>query len=214
MAGQHNTLAFERTFAMIKPDGVMRGLIGEIIKRFEQRGLKIIALKLMQPTREMVDEHYPKEASWIDRLGEKTLGTFTEYNWDPIEHLGSDDKTVIGQQVRDSLMEYMTMGPVVCLVVEGVHACGMVRKLIGDTRPVLAIPGTIRGDFSVDAATAANPNKRPLFNLIHASEDAAEAAHEIEHWFAPEEIHDYYRTDDSIAYGDRRHEDHSRRHKK
>jgi len=207
MPGLHNTLAYERTFAMVKPDGVMRGLTGEIIRRFEQRGLKIIALKMVQPTLEMVDEHYPKAESWIDRLGEKTLATFGDYKLDPKEHLGSDDKHELGQQVRDWLMEYMTMGPVVCMVIEGVHACDMVRKLVGDTRPLMAAPGTIRGDFSVDAATAANTNKRSLFNLIHASENAEEAAHEIDHWFSPEDIHGYYRTDDSIAYGDRRHED-------
>jgi nucleoside-diphosphate kinase len=207
MPGLHNTLAYERTFALVKPDGVMRGLIGEIIKRFEQRGLKIIALKMIQPTREMVNDHYPKEEAWINRLGEKTLSTFSDHNLDPLEHLGSNDTREIGQQVRDSLLDYLTMGPVVCMVVEGIHACDMVRKLVGDTRPIQAAPGTIRGDFSVDAATAANPNKRSLFNLIHASEDASEAAHEIEYWFAPEEIHAYYRTDDSIAYGDRRHED-------
>ncbi len=200
-------MAYERTFVMLKPDGVMRGLIGEIIKRFEQRGLKIVALKMLQPTREMVDEHYPKADSWIERLGEKTLGTFNDYNLDVKEHLGSDDKRVLGDQVREWLLEYMTMGPVVCMIVEGVHACDMVRKLVGDTRPLMAAPGTIRGDFSVDAATAANTNKRSLFNLVHASENAEEASHEIDHWFAPEEIHGYYRTDDSIAYGDRRHED-------
>lgn len=202
-------LAFERTFAMIKPDGVMRGLIGTIIQRFEQRGLKVVALKMVQPTREQIDAHYPKEESWIDRLGEKTLKTFEDFKADPKEILGSDDKKVLGQQVRNWLLDYMTMGPVVCMVIEGVHACTTVRKLVGETRPIEAAVGTIRGDFSVDAATAANTGGRPLYNIMHASEDAAEAAHEIEHWFAPEDIHDYYRTDDSIAYGDRRHEDFS-----
>lgn len=204
-----NGLAIERTFAMIKPDGVMRGLIGDIIKRFEQRGLKIIALKMIQPTREQIDNHYPKDPDWIARLGDKALSTFAEYNLDVKKHLGTDDKKVLGQQVRDGLLDYLTMGPVVCMVIEGVHACSMVRKLVGDTKPLSAVPGTIRGDYSVDAPTAANMNKRPLYNIIHASEFADEAAHEIEHWFAVEEIHNYYRTDDSIAYGDKRHIDFS-----
>lgn len=203
-------IATERTFAMIKPDGVMRGLIGEIIGRFEKRGLKIIALKLIQPTREQIDSHYPKEQSWIDRLGDKALSTFAEYKLDAKEHLGTDNKSELGQQVRDGLLDYLTMGPVVCLVIEGVHACSMVRKLVGDTKPLSAIPGTIRGDFSVDAPTAANMSKRPLYNLIHASEFPDEAQAEIEHWFSIEELHDYYRTDDSIAYGDKRHVDFSR----
>lgn len=204
-------LAFERTYAMIKPDGVMRGLIGTIMQRFEQRGLKIIALKMIQPTREQIDGHYPKDEKWIERLGEKTLATFADFNLDPKEHLGSDDKRVLGDQVREWIMDYMTMGPVVCMVIEGVHARAMVRKLIGDTRPVEAIPGTIRGDFSADAATAANTSGRSLYNIMHASETVEEAEHEIEYWFSPDELHDYYRTDDSIAYGDRRHEDFSKK---
>lgn len=204
-------IATERTFVMLKPDAVARGLVGEIIRRFEQRGLKIIALKLIAPTLEQIDSHYPKEPSWIKRLGEKTLSTFIEYNLDAKEILGSDKEEELGKQVREWLMQYMTMGPVVAMVVEGVHARAMIRKLVGDTRPNAAAPGTIRGDFSVDASTAANTQGRGLFNLIHASETEEEAAHEIEHWFAPEELHDYYRTDDSIAYGDRRHEDFSKR---
>lgn len=204
-------LAFERTFAMVKPDGVMRGLIGTIIERFEQRGLKIIALKMVQPTRDQVHEFYPKEMAWIERLGEKTIKTFSTFDIDPKEFLGTDDKKVIGQQVRDSLLDYITMGPVVCMVIEGVHACTTVRKLIGETRPIEAAPGTIRGDFSVDAATASNTSGRSLFNIMHGSEFPEEAKQEIEHWFSPEEIHDYYRTDDSIAYGDRRHEDFSQK---
>ena len=195
---------------MIKPDGVMRGLIGTIIQRFEQRGLKIIALKMVQPTRDQVHNFYPKEAAWVERLGEKTLKTFETFKVDPNEYLGTDKKEEIGQQVRDSLLEYITMGPVVCMVIEGIHACTTVRKLIGDTRPIEAAVGTIRGDFSVDAATASNTGGRSLFNIIHGSEFPDEAAEEIAYWFSPEDIHDYYRTDDSIAYGDRRHEDFSK----
>jgi len=99
------------------------------------------------------------------------------------------------------------MGPVVCMVVEGVHSRGMIRKIVGATLPFFADPGTIRGDFSVDASTAANTQNRSIFNLIHASETEEEATNEIDHWFSPEDLHEYYRTDDSIAYGDRRSED-------
>jgi len=209
MSESNKNIALERSFVMIKPDGVMRGLIGSIIQRFEQRGLKIIALKLIQPTREQIDNHYPKEESWIERLGEKTLAAFTENNIDAKEVLGTDNKADLGQKVRDSLLDYLTMGPVVCLVIEGIHARDMVRKIVGATLPFFADVGTIRGDFSVDASTAANTQGRGIFNLIHASETAEEATNEIQHWFAPEDLHEYYRTDDSVAYGDRRHEDFS-----
>lgn len=202
-------IAQERSFVMIKPDGVMRGLIGQIMQRFEQRGLKVIALKLVQPTIEMIDSHYPKEESWIERLGTKTLSTFKEYKLDAKKLLGSDNEKELGKMVRSWLLDYMTMGPVVCMVIDGVHARAMVRKLVGETLPFFAAPGTIRGDFSVDASTAANASKRGIYNLIHASETEDEAKNEIEHWFSPEEIHDYYRTDDSIAYGDKRHVDFS-----
>lgn len=189
---------------MVKPDGVMRGLVGEIINRLERRGLKIIALKLMHASREHVDGFYPKEEAWIQRLGEKGLKTYAEYGIDPVKEMGTDDAKVIGQRVRDSILDFMTMGPVVPMVVEGVHAISVVRKLVGNTLPVFAEPGTIRGDFSHDAPTSANVEGRSIFNIVHASETKEEAAHEIKHWFKDEEIHDYDRAEHVIMFGDKR----------
>jgi nucleoside-diphosphate kinase len=197
-------LPTEQTFAMIKPDGVMRGLMGEIIKRIEQRGLKIVALKMVQATKEHVDNFYPKERAWIERLGEKGLKTFAEYEIDPIEYMGSDDPFVIGTAVREKLIEFMVMGPVVPMVIEGIHAVSVVRKLIGATLPIFAEPGTIRGDFSHDAPTSANIEGRSIFNLIHASEIPDEAKTEIAHWFTKPEILDYDRADHVIMFGDKR----------
>lgn len=178
----------ERTYVMIKPDGVKKGLIGEIIRRFEQRDLKIVALEMFQPTREQIDNHYPKEEAWIRRIGGKTLSTYEKYNIDPMKQLGTTDELEIGKQVRNWLVEYMISAPLVRMVVEGVHAVDMVRKIVGPTMPYLAEMGTIRGDYSADSPAVANMEKRSVMNLIHASETPEEAQHEIEHWFGGREV--------------------------
>lgn len=188
----------ERTYVMIKPDGVKRGLTGEIVCRIEQRGLKVIALEMVQSTTKQMDDHYPKSEAWISRLGEKTLATYAKYGYDANKELGTDDKNKIGQMVRKWLIDYMTSGPIVKIVVQGVHAVDAVRKLAGNTMPALAEMGTIRGDFSVDSAAAANRDKRSVHNVVHISETPEEAAHEISHWFAPEAIHTYKRVEDDL----------------
>lgn len=200
-----NSLPGEFTFVMIKPDGVMRGLIGDVVKRIEQRGLKIVAMKMVWTTPEQIDAFYPKNPEWVTRLGEKTLRTFNEYKLDAAKEMGSNDPEVLGTQVRSFITEYMTMGPVIPMVVEGLHAIAVIRKLAGDTLPVFAQPGTIRGDYSHDAPTSANLEGRGIFNIIHASETPEEAAHEIKHWFKPEEIFAYDRADHVIMFGDKRH---------
>lgn len=194
------TLKEEKTLILIKPDGVKRGLIGEIIGRIEQRGLKIIALEMTWPTKAQIDGHYPKNPTWIQRLGEKTLGTYEKYGIDALKELGTDNKEEIGKRVRDWILEFMTSGPVVKIAVEGIHAIDMVRKLCGHTLPNMAEMGTIRGDYSVDSPALANAGKRAVHNLIHASETKEEAAHEIEYWFSPEEIHSYKRAEEDIMF--------------
>ncbi len=195
-----NNPKLERTFLMIKPDGVTRGLIGEIISRIEQRGLKIIALSMFKPTYEQMDNHYPKDEKWISRVGEKTLATYEKYGYDAIEELGTTDPLEIGNQVRKWLIDFMTSAPLVKMVVEGIHAIDMVRKLAGPTMPSMAEMGTIRGDFSVDSPAAANKDKRAVRNIIHASETPEEAEHEIKHWFSLDQIYEYRRSIDGIAF--------------
>ena len=199
-----HTLPTEKTFVMVKPDGVMRGLIGEVIKRLEQRGLKVIALKMVHASHDHMDKFYPQNPEWIERLGHKGLKTFAEYGIDPLKELGTEDPAVIGKGTREALINFMTMGPVIPMVVEGIHAISVVRKLAGNTLPVFAEPGTIRGDYSVDAPTAANLEARGIFNIVHASETKEEAAHEVGHWFKDEEIFDYDRADHVIMFGDKR----------
>ena len=189
----------ERTFAMIKPDGVQRGLIGEIVKRLEQRGLKIVAMKMIKPSLEHVHDHYPKDEAWIKRLGQKGFTVFEEQGINPKEAMGTDDLMEAGKMVRQWLMDFMTSAPVVAMVIEGVHAIEMVRKIAGSTLPSKADIGTIRGDFSVDSPVAANLNMRAVKNLIHMSETPEEAEHEIGHWFSDAEIFDDYTRTDHLA---------------
>jgi len=173
----------EQTFVMIKPESVRMGLIGDIIKRFEQRGMQIVALEMFQPTYEDMDAHYPKDETWVTRLGSKTLSSYEEFGFDVAQDFGTEDPSVIGPQVRGWLMQHMTSAPLVKMIVQGRHAVGMVRKIVGETMPFRADMGTIRGDYSNDSPAIANREKRVLYNIIHASEDVEEANHEIKHWF-------------------------------
>jgi len=184
----------EKTCVLIKPDGVKRGLIGEIIGRIEQRGLKIVGLKLIWASKEQVDKHYPKDEQYIRQLGEKTLENYKTYRLDPQKELGTEDALKIGKMVRGWLIDYLASGPMVKMVVEGVHAIAMVRKIVGNTMPSQAEVGTIRGDFSVDDASIANREKRPIYNIIHASGNEKEAKHEVALWFSSGEIYDYKRA--------------------
>ncbi|RJQ30810.1 nucleoside-diphosphate kinase [Candidatus Parcubacteria bacterium] len=190
----------EKTIFIIKPDGVKRGLIGEIISRIEKRGLKIIALDMTQATKEEMDDHYPKDKAWIKRLGEKSLANYAKYSINPEEKLGTSDPEKIGEMIRAWVIEYMTSGPVVKGMVKGVHAIDMVRKLCGNSVPALAEMGTIRGDFSVDSAVSANLNFRSIRNIIHASETPEEFANELALWFTEKEIHDYARAEEDIMF--------------
>jgi nucleoside-diphosphate kinase len=184
----------EKTYVMIKPDGVQKGLIGEVIKRFEQRDLKIVALEMFQPTVEQIDNHYPKDAAWINRLGEKTLSTYEKYGYDAMADFGTTDTAKIGPEIRKWLIDYMISAPLVKMVVQGTHAVDMVRKISGPTMPYLADMGTLRGDYSNDSPAVANAEKRAVANIMHASETPEEAAHEIEYWFGGDTaIHDYKR---------------------
>ena|SRR3989338_8780927 len=190
----------EMTLALVKPDGVKRGLTGEIIRRIEQRGLKIVGLKMEWATREKVDGHYPKNQEWIHRLGEKSLGTYKKYGIDPVSAVGTDDADEIGKMVRGWILDFMVSGPIVKMAIRGVHAIDMVRKLCGNTLPNLAEMGTIRGDYSVDSPALANSDKRAVHNIIHASETPEESAHELSYWFPEDEICDYKRAEEDIMF--------------
>jgi nucleoside-diphosphate kinase len=191
----------EITFLMIKPDGVRKGLIGEIINRLERRDLKVVALEMFQPTLEEIDRHYPNDDAWLRRAGQRTFTTYEKYGYNAQAEYGTDDDREMGTMVRQWLIDFMLSAPLVKMAVQGLHAVDMVRKIVGPTMPYLADMGTIRGDFSNDSPLLANKERRAIANLVHASETPEEAQHEIEHWFGKDhKIFSYKRfgVDDNL----------------
>ncbi len=192
----------ERTLILIKPDGIQRALIGEILARLERTGLKIVALKMVRAERRVLERHYPTDEEWLRTIGGKTREAFQTYGMDVRAQMGTEDPLEIGRQVRGWLIEFMQTTPVVAAILEGVHAVSTTRKIIGSTLPVFAEPGTIRGDFSVDAPTVANQARRPVRNLIHASGSPEEAAREVALWFGADEVQAYTRADEGVMFGE------------
>ncbi len=191
----------ERTLILVKPDGIQRALSGTILARFEQAGLKIVGLKMVRAQRAMLERHYPADEAWVRTIGGKTREAFENYGLDVRAVMNTDDPVEIGRQVRGWLIDFMQTAPVIAVVLEGVHAVSVTRKIVGKTLPVFAEPGTIRGDFSADAPTVANAGRRPVRNLVHASGSVEEAEHEVALWFAPEELHAYRRADEDVMFG-------------
>jgi nucleoside-diphosphate kinase len=184
-------MAIERTLVIVKPDGVRRGLVGEVILRLEKVGLKIVAMKMAWASREKIEGFYPSNVDWFRSVGNKTLNSYKEMGIDARVELGTDDPVEIGKLVKKWLVDYMTESPIVLMVVEGNHAVEVVRKLVGNTLPYKAEPGTIRGDYSVDSPDLANREKRAIRNIVHASDSPEEAKREISHWFKEDEIFSY-----------------------
>jgi nucleoside-diphosphate kinase len=191
----------ERTLVFLKPDGVQRGLVGEVIRRFERTGLKIVGLKMVRASPALLDRHYPSDEGFLRTIGGKTREAFEAAGLDVRHETGTDDPLVIGRQVRQWLVEFVASSPVVAFVLEGSHAVAVTRKLVGDTLPFRAAAGTIRGDLSADSPTVANLQKRPVRNLVHASGTLEEAAAEIALWFSAAELHDYERVDGALILG-------------
>ena len=186
---------------LIKPDGVKRGIIGEVISRFERAGLKIVALKMVWIDRKLAGKHYPNSRlELLKSMGEKTLETYKKYGLDPNESLGTMDPLEIGKMVNNWNMDFLTSGPVIALLLKGLHAIDNVRMMAGNTLPTFAQPGTIRGDYSIDSPALANSRKRAVHNIIHASGNPEEAKYEEELWFRQEDIHDYKRAEEDVMF--------------
>lgn len=173
----------ERTLVIVKPDAYQRGLTGVILARLEQRGLVVEAMRVSQKETEIIEEHYPRSDEWLAAVGNKTLTDYAQLGISAKERLGTADPVEIGRMVRRWLTDFMLSGPVVPMLIAGNRAIETVRKIVGNTLPVAAAPGTIRGDFSSDSPDLANEELRPVKNLVHASGDGAEAAREIRLWF-------------------------------
>jgi nucleoside-diphosphate kinase len=194
-------MAYEKTLVLLKHDAVARGIMGEIIQRFERIGLKICGMKLVEATDEMGQKHYPNSVEWLTTVGNRTLDEYKEKKIDPIKRLGTDDPIEIGKLIKQWNVEYLTTGPVLALVLEGPDAVKLVRKHVGSTIPAMALPGTIRGDYSFDNADIANDQGRPFYNLIHASGNVEEANYEIDLWFKKDEIFDQHEIAAHSAMG-------------
>lgn len=189
-------LKSERTLVIVKPDGVQRNLIGEIIKRHEQVGLKLVAIKMMVAEAGHVEAHYTLDPEWRRVTGEKTIASYREKGLPP----PSEDPLEITNVLLKTLTKYMIAGPVVVMVWEGAHAVKIVRKIVGSTEPLSSVPGTIRGDYVLDSYQMADTDSRAVRNLIHASGSVSEAEAEIKHWFKPEELADYRLMQENIIY--------------
>lgn len=173
----------QQTLVLIKPDARERGLCGEIISRFEKVGLGIIKAKVANVDEKLADLHYPTTPEWLEKVGNNTISDCEKYGLDVKELMGSNVPKEIGELVHKWNVKYLMSAPILALVFEGIHAVEVVRKLCGPTLPLLAAPGTIRGDFSSASAISENMNKQPIKNLVHASGSAEEAKREIELWF-------------------------------
>lgn len=185
----------ERSFVIIKPDGVQRGLIGEILQRFERTGLKCTAMKLCVPTEEQCWEHYNKTDDWFLEKGANIVKARTAAKV-PVEK----EEIEYGKDIVRQLAVFMTSGPVLAMVLEGNQAVGIVTKLVGSTEPLSSDVGTIRGDYTVDSYDLAGVDERAVRNLIHCSDKSEEAEREIKIWFDENEIIDYRLVGEQILY--------------
>lgn len=197
MGFMKNHPKFERTLVIIKPDGIQRGLISEIIKRYEQIGLKLVGIKMMVPTAELIIKHYTLDPEWRLKTGLKTIKGYTDKGQTP----PVTDPLKVTEILLKKLVEYMTKGPVIAMVWEGAHAVEIVRKLTGGTEPLMSDVGTIRGDFVLDSYRMSDADGRSIRNLIHASGSVKESQDEIAHWFTKDEIFEYTLLSEAILYG-------------
>ena len=185
----------ERSFIIIKPDGVQRGLMGEIISRIERSGLKFTGIKLIKATADQCWTHYNKDDAWFQAKGEKIVKQREEAGM-------SVDKPAIeyGRDIIGQLVTFMTCSPVVAMVVEGNAAVGIVTKLVGGTEPLTSDVGTIRGDLTLDSYDLAGLDGRAVRNLIHCSDKPEEAEREIKIWFKEEELLNYQLISEKMLY--------------
>lgn len=188
----------ERTLVIIKPDGVQRSLIGEIIKRYERSGLKMIALKMLIPTEEMAIKHYYEVGgdAWLEEVGRKASAAYEKKGLKSPFASNMEN----GRAIMNSNAKYLSAGPVIAMIWQGNQATALVRKITGGTEPLSSDVGTIRGDFTLDTYMMADLDQRSIRNLIHASGNTEEAEKEIPIWFKPEEILNYKLFQESVLY--------------
>lgn len=186
----------ERTLILAKPDAVQRGLVGEIIQRFERVGFKIAGIKMVQATEDHLGRHYKDDKDWKISVGTKTLKVANE------KGIKIDETAEqIGDRIRKWNMDGLKVCPIIAIVFEGHHAVEFGRKIVGNTEPRQSPPGTIRGDYSVESYQIADTKRRVVRNLVHASESRSEAEREISIWFSKDELFDYDKKLWQILHG-------------
>lgn len=168
----------EQTLVIFKPDTVQRGLVGEILSRFERAGLKIVGMKMIRPDQDHYFHHYETIGKMVSRRGQSKF---------------------------DATLELMSEGPVIACVLEGVEAASQMRKMVGATEPKAALPGTVRGDYAHISFAHADAQDLAVSNIVHASGDADEAKLEIAHWFSPEELFEYETAHEKFTQRKRSH---------
>lgn len=185
----------EKTMVLIKHDGISRNLVGKIISRFEETGLKIVGMKMILADEELAKKHYFLDEKWAKSVFEKTKAAYEKENKtfefkDPIE---------FGKQIQSWNVNFLREGPVIAIILKGPHAIEIVRKFIGSTEPKQSPPGTIRGDFAmIESYALADKKNRVIRNLVHASDSPSSAEREISLWFSPDEIYDYKKEIDKF----------------
>lgn len=185
----------ERTLVIIKPDAVTRHIVGELITRFERKSIKIVAMKMVWPTKELTEQHYSGSEEWIADTGQRTYDGYIKKGLKP-----PAEPRDLALRVRSMMMESLIVGPVVCMVLEGAHVVEVVRRMRGATSPQLADVGTIGFDYSVSSYALSDAGDTPVKNIIHASDSPETAQHEISIWFKPQEIIDYETVITKVAY--------------
>lgn len=186
----------ERTLIVIKPDGIQRSLVGEIIKRYERIGLKLVAMKMLVPTPEHIEQHYTLDPEWRRVTGEKTIAGYKAKGLKP----PTENPLEVTEKLLKNLKKYISSGPVLAMVWQGAHAVALGRKIAGGTEPLTSDVGTIRGDYVLDSYMMSDADDRSIRNLIHASGSVNEADMEIKHWFKDEELINHTIFQEKILY--------------
>lgn len=185
----------ERTLVLLKPDTVQRGLIGEVITRFERKGLKVVAMKMMHPSEKLAKDHYFWSDEEKEASGKRTIEALSSKG---IEITKTAKE--YAEDVQRRLYTYLQTGPVVIMVIEGAHAIEHIRKVVGHGNPLSADVGSIRADFTIDSYVVADESDRAARNLVHASGNMGEAERELKVWFTEDEIFDYDLAIEKILY--------------
>ncbi len=185
----------ERTLVILKPDAIQRGLVGDLLKRFENTGLKLIAMKMMVPKEELVWKHYNKDEAWFQSKGEKLVENLKAAGL-PIEK----EAIEYGREIIGALVKFMTASPVIPMVWEGNQSVAIIKKIVGSTEPATSAVGTIRGDYTLDSYEISNLDGRAVRNLVHCTDDSSESEREISLWFNQEELISYRLIAEQMLY--------------